>query len=227
MPAAGWDLSTRESNLRYIRRTIKPALGVMQVRKVRGPLLDTFYARLMRCGNPRMHRQAVHRTPRGARPQARPRRPPAQVAAGRRPVAGSNPVRATGARRRPALGSRPLAANFGGAAGSLLQGYEDIAQSAAELSVFVSQVLAATGASRVDIVGHPQGGMMPRYYLKFLGGAAKVHTLVGLAPSNHDTTLDGIATLESDLAVLIPGISSGASARFARPARSRSPAQRS
>jgi integrase len=48
---AGWDLSTRESNLGYIRRTIKPALGSMQVRKVRGPLLDTLYARLMRCGN--------------------------------------------------------------------------------------------------------------------------------------------------------------------------------
>ena len=48
---AGWDVSTRESNLGYIRRTIKPALGSMQVRKVRGPLLDTPYARLMRCGN--------------------------------------------------------------------------------------------------------------------------------------------------------------------------------
>jgi hypothetical protein len=40
--------STRVSNLRYIRRTIKPALGSTQVR---GPLLDTLYARLMRCGN--------------------------------------------------------------------------------------------------------------------------------------------------------------------------------
>ncbi len=48
---AGWDVSTRESNLGYIRRTIKPALGSTQVRKVRGPLLDTLYARLMRCGN--------------------------------------------------------------------------------------------------------------------------------------------------------------------------------
>jgi hypothetical protein len=49
-PIAGWDLSTRESNLGYIRRTIKPALGSMQVRKVRGPLLDNLYARLMRAG---------------------------------------------------------------------------------------------------------------------------------------------------------------------------------
>ena len=48
---AEWDMSTRESNLGYIRRTIKPALGSTQVRKVRGPLLDTLYARLLRCGN--------------------------------------------------------------------------------------------------------------------------------------------------------------------------------
>jgi hypothetical protein len=49
---AGWELSTRKSNLGYIRRTITPALGSVQVRRVRGPLLDTLYARLMRCGNP-------------------------------------------------------------------------------------------------------------------------------------------------------------------------------
>ena len=48
---ARWDVSIRESNLGYIRRTIKPAIGSTQVRKVRGPLLDTLYARLMRCGN--------------------------------------------------------------------------------------------------------------------------------------------------------------------------------
>jgi triacylglycerol esterase/lipase EstA (alpha/beta hydrolase family) len=71
----------------------------------------------------------------------------------------------------------------------------DIAQSAAELSTFVNRVLAATGASKVDLVGHSQGGMMPRYYLEFLGGAAKVNTLIGLAPSNHGTTLEGLFTL--------------------------------
>jgi hypothetical protein len=39
--------------------------------------------------------------------------------------------------------------------------------------------------------------MMPRYYIKFLGGASKVKVLVGLAPSNHGTTLDGLFTLTS------------------------------
>jgi triacylglycerol esterase/lipase EstA (alpha/beta hydrolase family) len=77
----------------------------------------------------------------------------------------------------------------------------DIAQSAEQLAGFVGQVLAATGARKVDLVGHSQGGMMPRYYLRFLGGAAKVHTLVGLSPSNHGTTLDGIFTLANLLGV--------------------------
>lgn len=53
----------------------------------------------------------------------------------------------------------------------------------------------ATGAAEVDLVGHSQGGMLPNYYLKFLGGAAKVGKLVALAPSNHGTTLDGITEL--------------------------------
>ena len=93
-----------------------------------------------------------------------------------------------------------FALNYGSYAGSGALGVYatgPIEQSAAQLGAFVNRVLAATGASQVDIVGHSQGGMMPRYYLKFLGGAAKVHTLVGLAPSNHGTTLDGLSTLEN------------------------------
>jgi triacylglycerol esterase/lipase EstA (alpha/beta hydrolase family) len=74
-------------------------------------------------------------------------------------------------------------------------GLGDIPTSAQTLATFVSSVLASTHAKKVDIVGHSQGGMMPRYYMKFLGGAAKVNMLVGLAPSNHGTTLDGLTTL--------------------------------
>ena len=74
-------------------------------------------------------------------------------------------------------------------------GVGDIAASAAELSSFVDRVLAATGVARVDLVGHSQGGMMPRYFLKNLGGAGEVRNLVGLSPSNHGTTLNGIFTL--------------------------------
>jgi DNA-binding transcriptional regulator YhcF (GntR family) len=49
---ADWDLSTRKANEFYIRRVIKPALGHLQVRKIRGPLLDLLYAQLRRCSDP-------------------------------------------------------------------------------------------------------------------------------------------------------------------------------
>jgi triacylglycerol esterase/lipase EstA (alpha/beta hydrolase family) len=106
-----------------------------------------------------------------------------------------------------------FALNYGsyGGSGQLgIYGTGDISQSAQQLASFVTQVLAATGARKVDLVGHSQGGMMPRYYLRFLGGATKVHTLIGLAPSNHGTTVDGLFTLanllgaSSFLGVLCP-----------------------
>jgi triacylglycerol esterase/lipase EstA (alpha/beta hydrolase family) len=77
----------------------------------------------------------------------------------------------------------------------VFHGLGPIDQSAAQLSAFVDQVRSATGAAKVDLVGHSQGGMMPRYYLKFLGGAAKVGSLVGIAPDNHGATLSGLTNL--------------------------------
>src|ERR1700712_2987175 len=84
---------------------------------------------------------------------------------------------------------------YGGLFVGQIGSYGPIAASAGELKTEVDKVLAATGASKVDLVGWSQGGMMPRYYIKNLGGAAKVNHLVGLAPSNHGTTLSGLATL--------------------------------
>jgi triacylglycerol esterase/lipase EstA (alpha/beta hydrolase family) len=75
------------------------------------------------------------------------------------------------------------------------EGHAHLPGVAAHLAAFVDKVLAATGGSRVDIVGHSQGGMLPRYYLRFLGGASKVRTLVGITPINHGTTLAGLGTL--------------------------------
>jgi triacylglycerol esterase/lipase EstA (alpha/beta hydrolase family) len=93
-----------------------------------------------------------------------------------------------------------FALNYGSYSGSGaigVFGVGDIPNSAQELSAFVDKVRSATGVTQVDLVGHSQGGMMPRYYLKNLGGAAKVHTLVGLSPSNHGTTLDGLFILSN------------------------------
>jgi uncharacterized membrane-anchored protein len=48
---AEWDVSTRQTNEGFIRRTVKPALRHLEVRKVRGPILDQMYARLKRCSD--------------------------------------------------------------------------------------------------------------------------------------------------------------------------------
>jgi triacylglycerol lipase len=66
-------------------------------------------------------------------------------------------------------------------------GTGEIASSARQLAAFVDKTLARTHAQRVSIVGHSEGGMMPRYYIRFLGGAAKVGDLIALSPSNHGT----------------------------------------
>ena len=51
----------------------------------------------------------------------------------------------------------------------------------------MNKVLRRTDARKVVIVGHSQGGMMPRQYMRFEGGRTKVRSLVGIAPSNHGT----------------------------------------
>ena len=70
-------------------------------------------------------------------------------------------------------------------------GLGDIRNSARELGAFVTRVLLATGASKVDLVGHSQGTLMPDYWVKFLGGAHKVGSYISLAPLWHGTSLSG------------------------------------
>lgn len=65
---------------------------------------------------------------------------------------------------------------------SALGGMAPIEDSAAQFGAFVDRVLDVTGAKQVDVVGHSQGTIVPDYYAKFLGGAAKIDRYVSLAP---------------------------------------------
>lgn len=69
-------------------------------------------------------------------------------------------------------------------------------QSAQQLNTFVNGVLTATGATQVDIVGHSEGSLMPDYWVRFLGGAARVDHYVGITPLWHGTNVLALATLE-------------------------------
>ncbi len=94
--------------------------------------------------------------------------------------------------------------NFGHTSASLgrIGGLAPTEDSARQLAAFVERVLTATGATKVNVVGHSQGGLIPTYFIKRLGGAAKVDKYVGLAPSNHGTELFGIAALGRALGLL-------------------------
>ncbi|TCO62141.1 esterase/lipase family protein [Actinocrispum wychmicini] len=84
--------------------------------------------------------------------------------------------------RLKSLGYCVFSIDYGGPIGT-----GPMAESAKQLKVFVDGVLAATGAAKVSIVGHSQGGALPRWYLRFLGGTAKTSRLIGMAPTNHGT----------------------------------------
>jgi triacylglycerol lipase len=84
-------------------------------------------------------------------------------------------------------------------------GLEPMEHSAGELSAFVNRVLNATGAPKVDIVGHSEGATMPDYYIEYLGGAAKVARYVGVSGVKHGTTLHGLNTFVAAFDTLFPG----------------------
>ncbi|GGS85399.1 lipase [Planobispora rosea] len=63
-----------------------------------------------------------------------------------------------------------------------------IRESAEALGIFVEGVLQATGAEKVAIVGHSLGGIVPRAYMRFDGGAARVTELITLGAPHHKIT---------------------------------------
>ena len=72
-------------------------------------------------------------------------------------------------------------------------GLGDIVASAEALRGYVAQVRATTGAAKVDIVGHSEGGIVSRYYLKYLGGTAEVERYLSLGSPHYGTYLANIA----------------------------------
>jgi triacylglycerol lipase len=69
---------------------------------------------------------------------------------------------------------------------------ESNAVAAARIAGQVDQILAATGAARVDIVSHSMGALSTRYYIKELEGAGKVDAWVSIGAPNHGTTRAGL-----------------------------------
>ncbi len=58
---------------------------------------------------------------------------------------------------------------------------------AEEVKTKVEALLKTTGATKVDVIAHSMGSLNSRWYIKFLGGEAKVDDWVSLGGPNHGT----------------------------------------
>jgi triacylglycerol esterase/lipase EstA (alpha/beta hydrolase family) len=74
-----------------------------------------------------------------------------------------------------------------------------LAHSAVQINEFIDQVLAATHASQVDLIGHSQGALLALYVPKLTDHASKVHGVIGLGSPTQGSTADGLATLGDQL----------------------------
>jgi triacylglycerol lipase len=114
------------------------------------------------------------------------------------PTATANPVIVVGGLIGVSVAYEPIAARLraDGFRVSIYQlpglGFGDITESARAFAGYVDQVRAATGAARVDLVTHSEGGLVSRWYVKFLGGVDKVARYISLGSPQQGTYVANI-----------------------------------
>jgi triacylglycerol lipase len=71
-------------------------------------------------------------------------------------------------------------------------GLTDINAASRALNTFADNVRAQTGAAKVDLIGHSQGGLVARGYVKYYGGASEVDSLISLGAPHYGTYVANI-----------------------------------
>jgi pimeloyl-ACP methyl ester carboxylesterase len=75
--------------------------------------------------------------------------------------------------------------------------------SAHEIAKVIDKILASTGAAKLDVVGHSEGGYESLYIPKFVPGyAAKIDHVVALAPPTHGTSFADLVTIARGLGIM-------------------------
>jgi triacylglycerol lipase len=80
-------------------------------------------------------------------------------------------------------------------------GMTGIPKGSGQLAAFVKRVRRATGARKVDLIGHSQGGTVIAHYLKFRGGARRTANAISLAGPVYPPQSDAQLRLISDLSL--------------------------
>lgn len=74
---------------------------------------------------------------------------------------------------------------------------QDIAKSAQQTATKIQQILSQTGASKVDVVGHSEGGLVNRYYIQKLGGVNYVDDYISISTPHRGTIMSSIGVGEA------------------------------
>jgi triacylglycerol esterase/lipase EstA (alpha/beta hydrolase family) len=74
-------------------------------------------------------------------------------------------------------------------------GLKPVAESSLEIKNFVEKVRTATGAAKVDVVGHSEGGLQSIYLAKMQGIQSEIGKVVAIAPPTHGANASGLLTL--------------------------------
>lgn len=82
----------------------------------------------------------------------------------------------------------------------------DLDASAREIADQVAYVRQVTGAEKVNLVGHSQGGMHTKTYEQLYGEPGTVARVVAIGGNYHGTTLNGFATFMEPLITGAPGL---------------------
>jgi pimeloyl-ACP methyl ester carboxylesterase len=77
----------------------------------------------------------------------------------------------------------------------LVGGLRPVAESNLEIKEYVARVRAATGAAKVSVVGHSEGGLQALYLAKMQGIAGQLGRVVAIAPPTHGTDAAGLIRL--------------------------------
>ncbi len=78
---------------------------------------------------------------------------------------------------------------------TLVGGLESITKSAPQIAAFIAKVKGQTGAAKVDIVGHSEGGFQSLYVTKTQGISGSIGKIVAIAPPAHGTSFANLYTL--------------------------------
>lgn len=81
----------------------------------------------------------------------------------------------------------------------LVGGLKAVSESSQEIVDLINEVLDKTGAKKVDLVGHSEGGLQALYVAKVRRMSAKIDKIVGIAPLTHGTDLSKLLTIADAL----------------------------